>query len=781
MKKLILIGLMSVFTILTQAQNYRSNCPVKEETFTRQNPDGSALTLSVKGSELVHYFETQEGFTVLERPDGFFEYGNLDPNGNLVGSGIIVRNGESVQGKNWQPHLRYSSAQQEQMGRDFYSVNEALNKKAVGKPFPSKGNRNVLALLIQYPDLMATLPKSNFDSLMVKPNYNGTGSFRDYYLRSSFGQLNLNADVFGWFTASSGYLNYGKSNANYMSNVGNLVKRAILAADSMGVDFSKYDNDSDGYVDGIIILHAGIGAEEQSAPSANNYIWSHRSNLRNTVGAVAVDGVLVDAYGCFPEKRYSGGLYNQVGIGVLTHEFGHLLDLPDLYSTNDHGEGSGNYANMAGGPWLNSEKTPCMHDAWTRVAMGWMQAVPITSSGVYRIDKGLTDSNFAYQINTSRPNEYFLLENRQKRGQDLYLPGRGLAIWHINTNKARKLSAGGGNSVNTDTSQYGVGLLQADGRYDLEKGNNRGDGGDLYPGNTNNRSVNDFTKPNSSLHYKVGGVKQPSNISITNITLNSDSSITFSIGNNPVAGFDAIPSKGCAPLAVNFNNVSAFADKYRWRFPDGSTTTTENTQMTFDSAGNYAVTLFILDSLNQPIDSVTQTVTVDPSPVSLINVVRTDSNSFTLKSLSKDALYVVWRFGVNQSSSSPELVYKIPGSSDVPFMLIAYSSNLCTDTTFGVLSYWPLGMGESNVFSEILAWPNPFTEALNLRFELKAARQVTIRLLDVTGRKIQEWPVENRPVGTQEISLPVAGLTDGIYLLELSGEDFNKILRVQRR
>ena len=47
--------------------------------------------------------------------------------------------------------------------------------------------------------------------------------------------------------------------------------------------------------------------------------------------------------------------------------------------------------------------------------------------------------------------------------QPKYIPGKGLAIWHINTNYAKLLSGGNNNNVNNDTARYGVGLMQADG------------------------------------------------------------------------------------------------------------------------------------------------------------------------------------------------------------------------------------------------------------------------------------------------------------------------------
>ncbi len=771
---LILIAFLCTYT--TFAQTTRSNCPVKEEIFTKVNPDGSHITLSVTGSEMLHYFETLDGFTVLEREDGFYDYATLNEQQNLVGSGQIARNENPVLLKNQSQHLRYSTSQIELLNNAFYQFNPANQKKA-NKPFPAKGKRRVLAILVQYPDLAATLPKANFDSMMMKPNYNGTGSFRDYYLKSSFGNLDLQVDVVGWYTSTLGYINYGKSDANYMNNVGNLVYDAVMSADA-AVDFSKYDNDSDGVVDGIIVLHAGIGAEEQSAPSANNYIWSHRYNLAYSSGVAYVDGVNVDAYGIFPEKRYNSGAPSMVGIGVISHEFGHLLDLPDLYSTQSKGEGAGNFANMAGGPWLNSERTPCLHEAWSRNMLGWMPTTLIANSGTYTIPKGVADSNFAFRINTTQNNEYFLLENRQKKGFDLYLPGRGLAIWHINSSKARLLSVSSGNNVNNDTSAYGVGLLQADGKRDLEIGTNRGDAGDLYPGSSNNRSLNNYSKPNSALHLKVGGIKQASNIVISNITQNADSSITFTIGNKPSAGFDPSSLNGCAPLVVNFTNISAFASSYLWKFHDGSTSTIKNQTFTYTTPGNYLVTLFVLDSSNQIVDSSQQTIVVNSSPKAAFTMDRTDSNSFILKDLSTNKLYINWRFGSNQSSTSAEVSYKIIGQASVPFKLIAYSQNLCSDTAFGTMDYWPLSVGEKIKGQVFDIFPNPFQNKLSIKIGKTGEQELAVKVIDLIGNIVFEQKNLQIKNGQTDAEISLSGIKPGVYFIEIKGQKAQETFKI---
>lgn len=100
--------------------------------------------------------------------------------------------------------------------------------------------------------------------------------------------------------------------------------------------------------------------------------------------------------------------------------------------------------------------------------------------------------------------EYFLIENRQRSGYDSQLPGDGLLVWHIDDLQ----------HDNNDPNHYKVGLLQADGKRDLELNPyNRGDAGDPYPGSSKNTSATDDTTP--STRSFTG---QDTDVSITEIS-----------------------------------------------------------------------------------------------------------------------------------------------------------------------------------------------------------------------------------------------------------------------
>jgi immune inhibitor A len=112
-------------------------------------------------------------------------------------------------------------------------------------------------------------------------------------------------------------------------------------------------------------------------------------------------------------------------------------------------------------------------------------------------------------------NDYFLVENRQNIGYDAYLPSTGLLIWHIDDAK----NVGG--APNTQewypgqpaANHYGVALEQADGMYELEHKTDAGDGGDPFPGNTNNTTFSDSSTPAATTY---GGA--PTNVQVSSIT-----------------------------------------------------------------------------------------------------------------------------------------------------------------------------------------------------------------------------------------------------------------------
>ena len=206
---------------------------------------------------------------------------------------------------------------------------------------PLRGNIKVVVLLIDFPDKKISLSKKNYEDLFFSKGVIPTGSVREYFNEVTNGLINIEGEVVGPLMMPkkiSYYANGQSGMSNAQPNARTMALDAAKAANPK-IDFSKYDNDENGYVDAFILIHAGRGAEETAA---KNDIWSHKWVLPNEFNA---DGTKIFAYLTVPED---------CKLGVCAHELGHLLfGFPDLYDTDYSSEGLGEWCLMAGGSWNN--------------------------------------------------------------------------------------------------------------------------------------------------------------------------------------------------------------------------------------------------------------------------------------------------------------------------------------------------------------------------------------------------------------------------------------------
>lgn len=87
----------------------------------------------------------------------------------------------------------------------------------------------------------------------------------------------------------------------------------------------------------------------------------------------------------------------------------------------------------------------------------------------------------AYKLSANFPaNEYLLIENRQPVKWDGTWQSGGIVIYHVDEMAPLQLNRGYPGSPGWPQYHYRVAILQADGRYDIEKGVNLGDVDDLY-------------------------------------------------------------------------------------------------------------------------------------------------------------------------------------------------------------------------------------------------------------------------------------------------------------
>lgn len=354
-----------------------------------------------------------------------------------------------------------------------------------------------------------------FDSLLFSVNVSNPGSMTDYYLDNSYGQALLVGQVTQWYRMPqpySYYVNGQRGFGTYPRNAQKLTEDAIAAADP-DINFNLYDNDDDGYVDALFVVHAGPGYEDTGNL---NYIHSHAWVISSPIW---VDDVIAYRYSMEPEETGSRAL---ISIGVFCHEFGHVLGLPDLYDYGYDSDGVGMWSIMASGSWGGGGRRPVHFDGWCKLHLGFVNPTVLQRNLEHEQIDAAEYSPDIYVLFSRGyySNQYFLVENRQRVDFDLSLPGSGLLIYHVDESVPN----------NDNQSHYKVAVEQADGRLDLE--HNRGsDSGDPWPGSTNNRNFDDYSIPNSNLYDGTESEVAVTNISDSDSSMFADLSI---ISENPL-------------------------------------------------------------------------------------------------------------------------------------------------------------------------------------------------------------------------------------------------------
>lgn len=478
--------------------------PASPHPFEVTQPDGTNITLYIRGDEYFHWLEDANGFTVVES-NGVFSFATLDRQQNLRPSdwrvGAVDPTSVGLAPKTL-PSLE-ARLQRRQILSQIAAGDGGVGAVAGG----ASGSTKNIVIMMRFADhFNRTLPSNSdvdvlFNAVGGDPVLAPTGSVRDVYLENSYGQMSLDSTVFGWVDLPQTEAYY----ADGVSGLGNRmrtgIRDALEGADSL-IDFSQFDEDGNGFVDAIAFIHSGYGAEWGGFNSANR-IWSHRWSISTWTSD---EGVRVSAYHISPGLWGSGGGTAIGRVGVICHETGHFFGLPDLYDTNGGGAGIGSFGMMANSWGFDgSQRHPPHFCAHSKIALGWLTPTVI-GPGTYAAREAEFNPD-VFRIDTGFPSgEYLLIENRQPVGVESDMPQGGLCIWHIDEAKCCNTDQGFPGQVGwpSNNSHYRIALLQADGDYDLERDNNRGDAGDVYHLN-GTRSISPTTTPSTD-SYKFGNV-----------------------------------------------------------------------------------------------------------------------------------------------------------------------------------------------------------------------------------------------------------------------------------
>jgi M6 family metalloprotease-like protein len=441
------------------------------------------------------------------------------------------------------------------------------------------GTFNALAILIKFSDKNSSVEVSKFDTLIFVDRQ---GSVRNYYKEISYAQLDIVTvnlpSTIGWTTAPQTYAYYcnGQNGMGaYPQNSQKLCEDIVDLVNPL-VDFSNYDNDLDGFVDALILVHTGPGAE---VTWSDNDIWSHKWGIVPR----SRDGVYIREYCIQPEYWYTPG---DITCGVFCHELGHILGLPDLYDTDIPRDsyGVGKWSLMAYGSWNGPSGRgdyPAHPDAWSRIRLGFTSPTNVVANINNALIASVEGGGDIYRLWSSGGlgDEYFLMENRQRTGYDSYLPSSGLLIWHID-----ETQSGNDNQWYPGyeaSGHYRVALEQADGLFEMEKNISSGNAGDPFPGSSAHTSFSPASLPSTNSYGGENTMMAISNISPSAATMTASLQVSLASGINDEEA-DLLPRK----TVLRQNHPNPF---------------NPSTQIKFDLARGSKVTLTIFNILGRPV------------------------------------------------------------------------------------------------------------------------------------------------------------------------------------
>lgn len=478
--------IMSAFVAVMTLLMARESCafPAFGQEFHLRQPDGSSVAVRIWGDEFYQVVESLDGYTLVRDPrTQWICYAMLSYDGSeLLSTGFLAGEPLPVQ-MDIQPHIRIkkeAARAKIAAAHAGFAAGEAevlAVMSALPVMAPSSGNVKGICLIVDFPDEPSTIPPADIDDYCNQVGYTGygnNGSIRDYFYDVSDGALTYTNYVPPvYYTAQNDKSYYDDPTEPTGPKARELIIEALYWLDSRGFDFSEYDADGNGYIDGINCFYAG------TCNGWGKGLWPHSSF------------VFFSADGVSSYKYQISDIGSSLEIGKFCHENGHMLCWwPDLYDYGGESTGVGYYCLMSWGGYGGGGYNPYEPCAYLKYISGWSSMTILnTSQAGLPVTAGI--NSFYKYPHPTLANEYYLVSNRQQTGRDSGLPDAGIAIWHIDEDGSNN------NEQMTPTLHYEVTLVQADGDWDLENNRNFGDSTDLYDAGSYNQ-CGPMTDPNTN-------------------------------------------------------------------------------------------------------------------------------------------------------------------------------------------------------------------------------------------------------------------------------------------
>lgn len=393
-----------------------------------------------------------------------FNNGNLlpdVPSNNPGTSHVLIDDGSGMQTE-YQESNRTNKA-----AFTYLDVNESAHSPIT----PSTGDVNILVVPVNF-DLndIRQYERSSYidfnDGNYLKAmeyTFNGVSSLdganpywesvSSFYEKSSYGNLHFNFEISDPFTpqmSASEFLSKEDLTSSSSSVGGSqaLITDILehgLTKNDVPIDIfdAKYDQNKDGYIDGMWLIYNVIDGDLVSSESQP--FWAYTTNYLakatdKETGEIKIVGTRYA--NCALSFLYDDSPSSGYDAHTIIHETGHMLGLDDYYSYDN----SGNYGYLGGIDMMDLNIGD--HSAFSKYALGWIEPTVIYKNDTTITLKPFENTGEALIIpssyyNDSAFSEYLILEyetptglnelDATKKYRNAYplAFSNGLAIYHV--------------------------------------------------------------------------------------------------------------------------------------------------------------------------------------------------------------------------------------------------------------------------------------------------------------------------------------------------------------
>ncbi len=267
---------------------------------------------------------------------------------------------------------------------------------------PLEGDADIAVFLVEFQDVRHNT--ANTPEKMENLFFGEEDSLTEYYQNASYGKVNITGDVYGWITLDQNREEY----ENYFAITGMILSEILETYDN-AIDFSNYDNDGDGYVDGVYLMYAGY------TEGWDSIWWNYVQTLLMNI---TVDGVQIKKIAFLDENA---------NINTLCHETGHLFGAMDYYDTSIGAGGEFNGVSL-------------MHnnlgelDALSKILLGWVEPKEISEAGTVELRSycNYPDVAVIYPEGEENSDTFFLVEYNTREKNYSYYVSEGLRVYRVN-------------------------------------------------------------------------------------------------------------------------------------------------------------------------------------------------------------------------------------------------------------------------------------------------------------------------------------------------------------